>query len=303
MAKEEQFVSIVIYLHNCEKMIQPFLAGLFKVVHEKFKQYEVIFVDDASTDLTIDKLIWEGIEKTTLIRLNVHHGLELAMNAGVDLSVGDYVFEIDFVEKGFPFRILCEAYDKAMEGNDIVNICPNRIRGMSKLFYRIFNRYSDAFYQIKTNACRLVSRRAINRVNSISENQPYRKAAYAACGLKQTDIFYKGCVPKKEGRLNLTIDSLILYTNAGFRASVGITITMFLLAFFELLYTVVIFVAGHPIEGWTTTMLVITIGFAGLFSLQAIIIKFLSIILDLNFKKQKYKIESVERLPNRNGAK
>lgn len=70
-------------------------------------------------------------------------------------------------------------------------------------------------------------------------------------------------------------------------------------AFLEIIYTVVIFYAGQPVEGWTTTMFVLTIGLFGLFTLQAIIIKYLSLILELIFQKTKYRIESVQKLSNR----
>ena len=55
-------------------------------------------------------------------------------------------------------------------------------------------------------------------------------------------------------RFNLAIDSLALYTDAGFKASVGITLFMLALALAELVYTLVIFATGHPVAGWTTTM-------------------------------------------------
>lgn len=68
---------------------------------------------------------------------------------------------------------------------------------------------------------------------------------------------------KQKGRFNLALDSLTLYTNFGFKASVTVTLCMMALALAELIYTLIIFATGHPVEGWTTTMFVITVGFAG----------------------------------------
>ena len=68
------------------------------------------------------------------------------------------------------------------------------------------------------------------------------------------------------------------------------------LALAELAYTLIIFCAGHPIEGWTTMMFVLTLGFAGLFAVLTIIIKYLSLLVDLVFKKQNYLIESIEKI-------
>ena len=111
------------------------------------------------------------------------------------------------------------------------------------------------------------------------------------------DLEFDGVLPNTEqGRWNLAMDSLALYTDAGFKASTGITVFMLVLTLVELLYTVVVFAAGHPIEGWTTTMLVLTVGFAGLFAVLTILVKYLSLLLDLTFKKQKYLVESIEKI-------
>lgn len=297
---EEIFVSIVIYLHNNESMISSYLNQLYEVVSRRFKNYEVIFVDDASSDNTSANLDWDGRSASTLVKLNVHHGVELAMNAGVNLAVGDYVYEIDTVEAKYPFDILEKSYNLALEGHDIVNICPTKMSGASRLFYKVFNRYSNSVYEIKTEVGRIVSRRAINRVQATNETQLYRKAAYAACGLKQTDIYFEGDGSVvQEGRFDLCINSLILYTDMGFKVSTGITVFMIIVSLMELIYTIVVYLTGKPIEGWTTTMLVISFGFTGLFTLETIIIKFLSLVLDLNFNRQRYKVESVEKLMNR----
>ena len=142
-----------------------------------------------------------------------------------------------------------------------------------------------------------MTRRAINRVHASSAHLPYRKAAYAASGLKMADLTFEGrLAEKRTGRFNLAMDSLALYTDAGFKASMGITLCMMVLALAELLYTVIIFFTGHPVAGWTTTMFVITLGFAGLFAVLTIVVKYLSLLLDLTFKQQKYLVESIEKL-------
>ena len=169
--------------------------------------------------------------------------------------------------------------------------------GSSRLFYRVFNANSRSAYALRTDAFRLVTRRAINRVHASSEHLPYRKAAYAASGLKMTDLTFSGrIVDKGAGRFALAADSLALYTDAGFKVSVGIALAMLALALAELVYTVAVYATGHPVAGWTTTMLVLTIGFAGVFAVLAIAVKYLSLLVDLVFKKQKYLIESVEKI-------
>ena len=82
---------------------------------------------------------------------------------------------------------------------------------------------------------------SINRVHASSAHLPYRKAAYAASGLKMTDLEFDGQLTvKSKGRFNLALDSLALYTNAGFKASMTVTLCMLALALAELVYTLAV---------------------------------------------------------------
>ena len=52
----------------------------------------------------------------------------------------------------------------------------------------------------------------------------------------------------------------------------------------------------HPVEGWTTTILFLSVAFFGLFGILTIIIKYLQLLMDLVFKRKHYSFESVEKL-------
>ena len=287
--KEKNFISAVVYLHNDGVRAVKFFKMLTEQLDAHFEQYELIAVDDACTDDTVS-LLRDWAKDLT-------KPLEPCMNAGLDASIGDYVYEFDTTDTPYPADMIFAAYQTALTGSDIVSVCPNRTNGSSRLFYGVFNANSHSAYRLRTDAFRLVSRRAVNRVHASSEHLPYRKAAYAASGLKMTDLTFEGrIIDKGAGRFSLAADSLTLYTDAGFKFSAGITLIMMVLALAELVYTLVIFATGHPVEGWTTMMFVLTLGFAGVFAVLAIIVKYLSLLVDLIFKKQKYLIESVEKI-------
>ena len=298
--KEKNFVSAVLYLHDDGPRAAELCRAVTAALEEHFAQYELVAVDDACTDDTLPALrAWaKDLQKPlTVVHLSVHHGLEAAMNAGLDAAIGDYVYEFDSTAGGWDPALIFAAYQKALEGYDIVSVCPRRQAGSSSLFYRLFNASSGAAYKLRTDAFRLVTRRAVNRVHASSAHLPYRKAAYAASGLRMADIEFDGTVPRQAGgRLTLAADSLALYTDAGFKASAGLTLGMLALTLLELVYTVAIYCAGHPIEGWTTTMLVLTVGFAGLFAVLTVVVKYLSLLVDLVFRRQKYLVESIEKI-------
>lgn len=298
--KEKNFISAVVYLHNDGVRAVKFFKLLTEQLDAHFEQYELIAVDDACTDDTVSLLRdWarDLTKPLTFLHMSLFQRLEPCMNAGLDASIGDYVYEFDTTDTPYPADMIFAAYQTALTGSDIVSVCPNRTNGSSRLFYGVFNANSHSAYRLRTDAFRLVSRRAVNRVHASSEHLPYRKAAYAASGLKMTDLTFEGrIIDKGAGRFSLAADSLTLYTDAGFKFSAGITLIMMVLALAELVYTLVIFATGHPVEGWTTMMFVLTLGFAGVFAVLAIIVKYLSLLVDLIFKKQKYLIESVEKI-------
>ena len=298
--KEKNFISAVVYLHNDGVRAVKFFKMLTEQLDAHFEQYELIAVDDACTDDTVSLLRdWarDLTKPLTFLHMSLFQRLEPCMNAGLDAAIGDYVYEFDTTDVPYPADMIFAAYQTALTGSDIVSVCPNRTNGSSRLFYGVFNANSHSAYRLRTDAFRLVSRRAVNRVHASSEPLPYRKAAYAASGLKMTDLTFEGrIIDKGAGRFSLAADSLTLYTDAGFKFSAGITLIMMVLALAELVYTLVIFATGHPVEGWTTMMFVLTLGFAGVFAVLAIIVKYLSLLVDLIFKKQKYLIESVEKI-------
>jgi len=300
ISKEKNFISAVIYLHNNSREVLKFFSDLTIMYDKYFENYELIVVNNACTDDTMKKLreFAKKLSKPlTIIHMSMFQSLETCMNAGLDAAIGDFIYEFDSVSIKCDKELVFKAYQTALEGNDIVSVLPSKTNILSKVFYKIFNKNSNSSYPIHTNAFRLVSRRAVNRVHASSAYLPYRKAAYASCGLKTAHLYYNGKIKEiKGGRISLAIDSLALYTNAAFKISAGLAISMMFFAIIEMIYSIIIFLTSKPIEGWTTTMLVLTLGFAGMFAILTIIIKYLSLIIEITFKKQKYLIESIEKI-------
>ena len=234
MLKDNNFISAVVYLHNDGARAVEFCRTVAAELDANFKQYELVVVDDACTDDTVKQLRTWGREQDaplTILHMSIYHGLEDAMNAGLDAAIGDYVYEFDSTELCYAPTLIMQAYRAALDGSDIVSVCPRTVRGGSSLFYKVFNAHSQSAYRLRTDAFRLVTRRAINRVHASSTHLPYRKAAYAASGLRMVDLEFDGQLTvKQKGRFNLALDSLTLYTNFGFKASVTVTLCMMALA-------------------------------------------------------------------------
>lgn len=306
--KEKNFVSAVIYVRNVQNTIEKTLSDLCELFEENFEHSEIICVNDFSSDESLNrikKFCMPGRSVSiTVLNMSYFHGLELSMKAGVDLSIGDFVFELDSVYQDYNIAEIMNVYRKALEGFDIVSLSPKRMKGSSSLFYRIFNHYANFKKDIGSETLRILSRRVINRIGSMSLSVPYRKALYASSGLRVARLFYdrqEGTIytcDKQERlyRRRLAFDSLILFTDVGYKFSIYMALCMMSVAIVMLVYSIAIYLTSTPVEGWTTTILFLSFAFFGLFGVMTIVIKYLQILVDLIFKRKRYCFENIEKL-------
>lgn len=307
--KEKNFASVVVYSYNCENHVEKFLEKINDVFKNNFEHYEIIFVDDKSTDNSVKKIkeVADKVSNTivSVINMSCYQGMELSMNAGVDLAIGDFIFEFDSTIIDYDMNVIMDVYRKCLEGNDIVCASSDRkMRLTSKIFYSLFNKHTENVNKLSTETFRIISRRAINRVKEVNKTIPYRKAVYANCGLKRAVVKYKTNLNKNSllakevtnVRKEVAVDSVILFTNMAYKFAISMAALMMIVLIATAVYTVVIFLSETPIAGWTTTMLLLSFAFFGVFSILTIMIKYLSILIDLIFKKQNYLIESIEKI-------
>lgn len=307
--REKNFVSAVIYVHNAGNRIEGFLKAVIDVLEDNFDHSEIICVNDNSTDdsLEIIKTVSRFATSTSIsvVNMSYFHGLEAAMNAGVDLSIGDFVFEFDNTVLDFNKAEIMKIYHRSLQGYDIVSAVPDRKeRFSSRLFYLVFDKFTNLSYQMRTENFRILSRRVINRISSMNKTVPYRKAIYASQGLKTDAVIYKPAdvgklkQDKQERgyRLGLAVDSLILFTELGYRFSMVMTVLMMFLSAFMIVYSIVIFATANPVAGWTTTILFLSVAFFGLFGILTIVIKYLQLLVNLVFRRKHYSYEGIEKL-------
>lgn len=309
--KEKNFVSAVVYMRNCRGSVASFLEAVTGQLEANFDRYEIICVNDKSTDNTpkrVEDFCRERrrqgrpVSCLTTLTTGFFQGVESAMTAGVDMAIGDFVFEFDSTALDYPADMIMALYRKSLEGHDIVFAVPaGSGRFMSKGFYRLFNSFSKMSYKIKTSRFSIISRRGINRVRSLGAKTVYRKAIYASCGLPVVDIEYSPSGPapdngQKSLQWDLALNSLILFTDIAYKISVSLSLIMALVLAGGGVYTVAVFLSATPVAGWTTTMLVMSGGFFGLFLLFAITMKYLSLILNLIFSRREYIIERVDKI-------
>lgn len=306
--KEKNFVSLAAYVHNAAENIEAFLDFATGFLRENFLHYEFVLINDASTDDSVERIkryfSGDTSAPVTILNMSYYQGMERAMDAGMELAIGDYVYEFDSLTTLWPAETTRAVYDRCLEGYDIVSACPARQdHCLSNAFYRVYNRFSNAPGQLQTETFRILSRRAINRVWSMNKTLPYRKAVYANCGLPTDAVFYEAAERSEKlghkarlAQMDTAVDALILYTNAAYRCAMVFSFLMILFTVLVGTYIIAVFVAGKPVPGYVSTIMVLSAGFFGVNVFLTVLIKYTSLILRVVFERHRYVVRSIEKL-------
>lgn len=233
--------------------------------------------------------------------MSFRQGLEASMNAGLNLTIGDFVFEFDSLNDDYDMKLLMNVYHHSLTGFDITCASPDRKpKWIAGRYYSLFNRHAHLQHPIGPETFRILSRRAINRIHSITQSIPYRKASYANCGLAMDIIKYRPNKMVKRRKYNdswiVALESLFLYTDVPFKATLTLAIFMFIVSASMGIYAIVYRLMSTPVEGWTTTIFFMSFGFSGLFVILAMVIRYMQTLVKLGFRKKEYLFESIEKL-------
>lgn len=308
---EKKFISVVVYLHDAAPYLKYFLDTVIPACEKSFEQFELVCVDDACRDNTIE-ILKEYVEERQLkamvnvVHMSFFQGIESAMNAGRDIAIGDFVYEFDDVFVDYEPEVIMQVYEKLLEGNDIVAASSKgKMRITSRIFYALYNKTSRNRGKIGPETFRILSRRAINRIKSMGRYIPYRKAVYTSCGLNAATILYdsrdvnariKNKTVMSE-RTTLALDSFIYFTNALQRLSAVVCGFFLIMTVGMGIYIISDVVNGtNTVEGWLSTVGFLALGFFGVFALLTIILKYLSVMLNLIFKQQRYLVADIEKV-------
>ena len=277
--KEKNFVSCVLYLHNDGKNIREFLKTVCRAMEQNFEKYEIVCVNDCCMDDTIEEIHRYLEESNTrhvvsLINLSFYQGVEMAMNAGRDLAVGDFLFEFDRCLLDFEPSLIMDIYHKALEGYDVVAAAPKRdVAFTSRLFYAVYNLGSRNTHKLRQERFRII----------VYDNKEMAK------GTRNRE--------ERNTRSSLALDTLIIFTDVLEKFSMLISSILFavmVIMFGWIIYS--IFSTVRPVEGWMSLMTLISFGFFMMSVMLTLIFKYLSVILNMSFKRQRYVIEGVEKL-------
>lgn len=191
-------ISIIVPLYNEEKVFDLLISRLKNVISNTNFSCEVILINDGSTDETpnlIEKVCNED-NRFSGILLSRNHGHQLAVSAGlanVRGKKGAMIIDGDLQD---PPELVNEFYELLINGNDVIYaIRKNRKESFLKklaykVYYRLQKKISNFNIPIDSGDFSMLSRRVVDKMNSMPEQSRYLRGMRAWVGFKQIGFEY-----------------------------------------------------------------------------------------------------------------
>jgi glycosyltransferase involved in cell wall biosynthesis len=267
--------SVVVPLRNEEEVLASLVERLTATLEELEGEWEVILVDDGSSDGTYGLAVeLHGRDpRFKVIRLSRGFGHQVALSAGLDLAGGEAVVTMDG-DLQHPPEVIVEFVERWQGGDEIVYGVMEERRGESRfkdwsarVFYRLLGRLAAIDVPSGVGDFRLIDRRALEAVRAMRESNRYLRGMFSWVGFRQSAVPYDS-PPRPAGRskytrvqmFRLATDAVIGFSNRPLRLglNVGFAVSVASIAFG--LSAVVTRLAGlFVVPGWTSIMVLVGI--------------------------------------------
>lgn len=199
-------LSVVVPCYNEERDLNNFYQAVEKCLEGLDTPYELIFVNDGSTDYTASILKEFAIKNQSVkvINLSKNFGQQASLVCGFKHCTGDCVLELD-VKPDLPFEIISKMIAKWEEGYSVVHT-QNKKKGnaFTRFFKRIYLKFLKAISKIDipldTDEFKLYDKRIVDEICRLSEQDKYIMAITSWVGFKQTCITYSVKTKSKNGK-------------------------------------------------------------------------------------------------------
>ncbi len=191
--------SIIAPVYNELSCLDALLARVREVMDSTNEPWELILVDDGSTDGSTDKIrqLAESDHHVRKVIFARNFGHQIAVTAGLDYSRGDAVVIID-ADLQDPPEVILELIAKWREGYEVVYAQRTEREGetwfkrvTASLFYRTIFRITDVKIPLDTGDFRLLDRKVVNVMNSMRERHRFLRGMSAWVGFKSIGVGYK----------------------------------------------------------------------------------------------------------------
>lgn len=194
-----QMLSILTPMYNEAGGLDEFFQSLESALAPLDIEYEIVCVDDGSTDDTLARLRLHAQRnrRIKIVVLSRNFGKEAAMTAALDYASGDVALPMD-ADLQDPPELIGAMLAKWREGYQVVYAKRSSRktdslikRKTARLFYKVFNRLSDIKIPEDVGDFRLLDRNVIEAIKKLPEKDRFMKGLFCWPGMKHTVIEFE----------------------------------------------------------------------------------------------------------------
>lgn len=275
-------LSVVFSFRNEEDVLPELIHRTRTVLEQEqskgvLSSHEMIFVNDASTDHSLDILLEQAQRHKDIRIINMSRcfGVSPCVLAGMEHSSGDAVVYMD-ADLQDPPEVIPELLEKWQKGDhvDIVHTTRLSRKGESKikLFitrigYCILNKFASIYLPVEAGDFKLLSRRAVDHLIQLRENHPFVRGLVCWIGFKQEYVRYhrgsryagktKFHVLSPKVLNNFFGSALISFSSAPLKIASFLGLLAIFIDFIIMGHTLWQMIQGIAIPGWTALMVVV----------------------------------------------
>ena len=279
-------ISVVVPCFNEEESIPLFYEEMERVRISMGEEFEYIFINDGSSDKTLDVLRELNLLNpcTHYLSFSRNFGKEAALYSGLQHATGDYVTVMD-VDLQDPPELLIEMRQKLDQQSNLDCVGTRRVTRdgeppirsfFARMFYKLINQISQVEMVDGARDFRLMRRPMVDAILELSEYNRFSKGIFAWVGFETEYLEYKN-VERVAGETSWNFWSLFKYSIEGIVnfsdaplniAFIGGLLSWILAFIMMVLIVIRTLVFGDPTSGWPSLMTVIL--FLGGFQLLTI---------------------------------
>jgi dolichol-phosphate mannosyltransferase len=271
-----KLLSLVVPVYFEEECIDQFIAETRAVLARLPVEYEYVFVDDGSTDATVEKIRAYGASdaRVKLVELSYNHGKQAAVSAGIRYASGDYILYMD-PDLQDPPEEIPRFLDEIEKGNDLVfGIRRQKADGiLNRMFSRIFwatlNRFTGLKVPTGLAVMRIFNRDFADRFLAYGEQNRFIEGIFIHIGMRRSTLLidqrerYAGSSKFNFGRkMVLAFDAILDFSELPLRLAMRLGLSLSLLSVLCMAVIVVLKMTMDNFQaGWPSVISTLMLGF------------------------------------------
>ena len=295
-------ISLVVPCFNEQDNIGPFYDAILEVFGDIPATFELMFVDDGSSDSTFERIqaLHEKDDRVKCISFSRNFGKEAALFAGIRGVTGDCTVVLD-ADLQHPPVLIKEMYKLWKEGYEVVEgIKQSRgkesaIHGLfTRLFYRMIS-HAVKIDMANSSDYKLLDRKVTEELSKLKERNTFFRALSFWVGFKKTSVYYQ-VADRASGRskwstrslMKYAMNNVICFSYMPLHIISIVGIIFVLLAFGIGIDAIISYFRNNAASGFPTIVFLLLIGFGGCLISLGIIGVYIAQIYDEVKKRPQY---------------